>query len=250
MHNTLAKKQNYIKYERSEQNSKTKNKIMTNHRPSISTDFSLSLEFGNIMINNKPKNNNNSNLNNLQINKNRLIKVNTKRNNYAHTLSIRDDQNNTNKKIDKNLNNIEKNELFQNISEINIFQNMRKEKEKTIDELNNEQYKCNMNKIIHIQKWWKNIFIIKKKIINSLNTLIKIIKKFVLCISYNSIKNTFPNIKYFFYKWHNTMTKRIILNKILNNGFQIQKVKKTNKEKQNILNDSKKNKNIHNNKKK
>ncbi len=255
MHNTLAKKHNYNKYERSEQNSKTKNKIMINHRPSISTDFSLSLEFGNIMINNKPKNNNNSNLNNLQINKNRLIKVNTKRNNYAHTLSIRDEQNNTNKKIDKNLkiNNIERSELFQNISEINIFQNMRKEKEKEkiiIDELNNEQYKCNMNKIIHIQKWWKNIFIIKKKIINSLNILIKIIKKFVLYISYNSIKNAFPKINYFFYKWHNKMIKRIILNQILNNGFQIQKVKKINKEKQNILNDSKKNKNIHNNKKK
>ena len=70
------------------------------HRPSISTDFSLSLEFGSLLNNNK-KNEENDNERNLKASKNKLIKVNTKRNNFSKILSLRN-QNKTNKKFDKN----------------------------------------------------------------------------------------------------------------------------------------------------
>jgi hypothetical protein len=170
-----------------------------------------------------------------------------------HTLSIRDNQNRLNKKTEQNLsiiNNIEKSELFQNISEINIFQNLIKNKEKMLDKLKNEKSQYNVNKIIYIQKWWKNIFSKKQKLYNSISNLIKVIKKLIVEKSYNSIKSAFPTKNYYFYKWHSKMIKRIILKQIISNRYQIQKNKKINKEKLNPLNDSKKNKNIHTNKKK
>ena len=232
--NTLAKKHNDFKFEKSEQNSKTNKIIVTHHRPTISTDFSLSLEFGSLINTNKHKEYSNSNIN-LKNNKNRLIKVNTKRNNYIQALSLRN-QTKANQKSEKNNKNIniEKNELFQNISEINIFQNLCQNKQRVIKEFNLEKYKYDIKKIIYIQKWWKNLYMKNKSEYYMIMFLVESIKKIFLLISFNSIKNTFPTINYFFHKWYGKMIKRIILKQILNNGYQIQKTKNYQKEKNNM----------------
>ena len=232
--NTLSKKQNENKFENNEQNSKTNKIIVTHHRPTISSDFSLSLEFGSLTNTNKHKEYSNSNIN-LKSNKNRLIKVNTKLNNYVQAPSLRN-QTKTNKKSQKNNKNIniEKNELFQNISEINIFQNLCQNKQRVIKELNLEKYKYDIYKIIYIQKWWKNLYMKNKSEYYMIMFLVKSIKKIFLLISFNSIKNTFPTINYFFHKWYGKMIKRIILKQILNNGYQVQKTKNYEKEKNNM----------------
>ena len=86
--NNLPKK---ITYKNTSNNKSLKlnnNKLLEiNHRPSISTDFSLSIEFGSFMNINKNMDDNN-NENNVKSNKNKLIKVNTKRNNYTKNLSL------------------------------------------------------------------------------------------------------------------------------------------------------------------
>ena len=195
--------------------SKTNNKKLLdiNHRPSISTDFSLSLEFGSLM--NITKNMNDSNNeNNLKCNKKKLIKVNTKRNNFANNLSLKN-QSKTNRKFDKNnkMKNIEKTELFKNISEINIFSNLNKVKNK---------YKYDMNKIIYLQKWWKTIL---AKKFNSVIILIRSIKKIFLFNPYITLKSVFPSLSYFLYKWRNIINKRTIIKSLIKNRPKIKKFK-------------------------
>ena len=203
-------------------NQKPKNKKIeeVNHRPSISTDFSLSLEFGNLMnINNNNENENNEK--NLNENQNKLIKVNTKRNNYKNNLSLRS-QFKTNKKhnINKN-NNFETNELFKNLSEINIFNNINKTNKNIL------KYKYDIKKIIIIQKWWKTLFLIRKSQCNSIIFLIKSIKKKLLFNPYLILKKTFPSISYYFHKWNRIVTKQKIIKQFIKkNTNKIKKVKK------------------------
>ena len=186
------------------------------HRPSISTDFSLSLEFGSLLNNNK-KNEENDNERNLKASKNKLIKVNTKRNNFSKILSLRN-QNKTNKKFDKNkqTNDIENNELFKNVSEINIFKSKNSKKE------NNEAY--NINKVIYIQKWWKNILFVNNREFYSILFFIKHIKRIFLKEIYMLIRYNFPSFNYYFYKWNNIINKRKIIKQIIKNANKIKKI--------------------------
>ena len=217
MNNTLAKKKTKNINDKKENDSKTKKNLITNHRSTISTDFSLSLEYRSLINSNKNKEN--YNLNNLKINKNRLIKVNTKHNNYIQSIPIRN-----NSKTNKN----DKNE-----SEISNFYNCNN-KEKIFNELQYERYKNNINKIIYIQKWWKDIFTSKKSEYYSIIFLIKCIKKIFLSKPYNLIKNKLTSVNYFFHKWYSKMIKRIILKQILNYGYQTKRNKKYKKNKTNI----------------
>ena len=203
---------------------KTNNKKFVSgriHRSSISTDFSLNLEFGNMINNNKANKDNNT-----KGNKNKLIKVNTTRNNYINNLSLRN-QTKTNKKYSKNKKskNFESLELFKNASEINIFKNINNNK--------NNQNKYDINKIIYIQKWWKNIFLINKNEYNSLVFLINCIKKYILIKPYLLIKNNPPLLSYFLHKWYNIVNKKKILQYIFNNSYKINNIKDKNKEKNN-----------------
>ena len=203
---------------------KTNNKKFVSgriHRSSISTDFSLNLEFGNMINNNKANKDNNT-----KGNKNKLIKVNTTRNNYINNLSLRN-QTKTNKKYSKTKKskNFESLELFKNASEINIFKNINNNK--------NNQNKYDINKIIYIQKWWKNIFLINKNEYNSLAFLINCIKKYILIKPYLLIKNNPPLLSYFFHKWYNIVNKKKILQYIFDNSYKINNIKDKNKEKNN-----------------
>ena len=202
-----------------------------NHRPSISTDFSLSLEFGSLMNINKnmDDNNNENNENNVKCNKKKLIKVNTKRNNNTKNLSLKN-QSKTNRKYDKNnkKKNIEKFELFKNISEINIFNN----KKTQYNNRENTQYEYNLNKIVYLQKWWKTILRSKY---NSTIILIKSIKKLFLIKPFIMIKNIFPKIYYFLYKWRNIVNKGKIIKSIIKNRAKIKKLKRIAKPKNNRI---------------
>ena len=215
----MSKKQISGKKTSNEKVSKMKGKktLGETHRPSISTDFSLSLEFWSLLSVNRNKEENN-NERNSKASKNKLIKVNTKRNTYFKNLSLIN-QSKTNKKNDNNNNKnneIEKNELFKNISEINIFKN------RNINSKNIEIY--DINKVIYIQNWWKNILFIKNKEAYSILILIKNIKKYILKEIFMLIKNNFPSINYFLHKWNNIINKRNIVNQIIINANKIKKI--------------------------
>ena len=171
----LKKKKMSNKKISSNKTEKKKSKNNTkNHRPIISTDFCLCLEFSSLNINKKRNNENNSK------NKiNNLIKVNTKRNHFNNLLSLRE-ENKTNKKNENNnkYKNLEKDELIKNLSEINILNNKEKKK------INKKKETYDMIKIKYIQKWWKNIFLKKKILNNSIIFLIKSIKKAFLFKKY------------------------------------------------------------------
>ena len=193
--------------------------INVNHRPSISTDFSLSLEFGNLMNINKNIDDYN-NEKNVNRNKNKLIKVNTKRNYCNKNFSLRAQYKTNKKNFNNKENNFEANELFKNISEINIF-NINKENK------NNLKNEYNIKKLKFIQKWWKTLFLIRKNQYNEILVLIKSIKKIFLFNSYIKLKNTFPNISYFFNKWNKIITKQKIIKQFIkNDSNKIKKVKK------------------------
>ena len=199
---------------------KKSKKLTNNHRPIISTDFSLCLEYGSMIDINKNRNNENNSNNK----KNNLIKVNTKRNNFKNLLSFRE-ENKTNKKIENNnkSKNYEKIELFKNLSEINIFSNQEKKRK------NKEKITYDMSKIKYIQKWWKNLFKKKNFFYNSILFLIKSIKKIFLFKIYILIKNNFPSISYFFHKWNNIIYKKEIIKQIIMNSDNIQIIKNNQK---------------------
>ena len=225
----LTKKISY-KNTSNNKSSKPDNKKLLdiNHRPSISTDFSLSLEFGSLMNINKNMDDNN-NEDNVKCNKKKFIKVNTKRNNYTKNLSLKN-QSKTNRKYDKNSKkkNIEKFELFKNISEINIFNNKKTKTNYREDTL----YEYDINKIVYLQKWWKTIL---RKKYNSTIILIKSIKKLFLIKPFILIKNIFPKIYYFLYKWRNIVNKQKIIKSIIKNRAKIKKSKKMTKSKNNRI---------------
>ena len=227
--NNLPKK---ITYKNTSNNKSLKlnnNKLLEiNHRPSISTDFSLSIEFGSFMNINKNMDDNN-NGNNVKSNKNKLIKVNTKRNNYTKNLSLKN-KSKTNRKnnINNKKKNIEKIELFKNISEINIFNNKKTQN----NNRENTQYEYDINKIEYLQNWWKTIL---RNNNNSIIILIKSIKKLFLIKPYFMIKNIFPKINYFFYKWRNIVNKRKIIKSIIKNREKIKRLKNMAKSKNNRI---------------
>ena len=211
---------NNISYKNTSNNKKSKlnnaKLIDVNHRPSISTDFSLSKEFGNLMNINKNIEDDKKEKN-LNENKNKLIKVNTKRNNYNKNLSLRA-QCKTNKKNDTNFGT---NELFKNISEINIFNAQNKENNIIL------KYEYNIEKILIIQKWWKTLFLVRKSQYNIIIFLIESIKKIVLHNQYIKIKKAFPSISYYFYKWNKIITKQKIIKLFIKkNSNKIKKIKK------------------------
>ena len=172
---------NNISYKNTSNNKKSKlnnaKLIDVNHRPSISTDFSLSIEFGNLMNINKNIEDDKKEKN-LNENKNKLIKVNTKRNNYNKNLSLRV-QCKTNNKNDSNFGT---NELFKNISEINIFNAQNKEKNIIL------KYEYNIEKILIIQKWWKTLFLVRK---SQYNTIIFLIESMFYIIHILRLKKLF-----------------------------------------------------------
>ena len=216
---------NNISYKNTSNNKKSKlnnaKLIDVNHRPSISTDFSLSIEFGNLMNINKNIEDDKKEKN-LNENKNKLIKVNTKRNNYNKNLSLRA-QCKTNNKNDSNFGT---NELFKNISEINIFNAQNKEKNIIL------KYEYNIEKILIIQKWWKTLFLVRKSQYNTIIFLIESIKKIVLHNPYIKIKKAFPSISYYFYKWNKIITKQKIIKLFIKkNSNKIKKIKKLSKNK-------------------
>ena len=221
--NNLSKN---ISYKNTSNNKKPKpkNKKMSevNHKPSISIDFSLSLEFGSLMNINKEENNEN----NINKNQNKLIKVNTKRNNYKNNLPLRA-QCKTNKKIDINReNNFESNQLFKNISEINIFNDKNKSNKNIL------KYEYDIKKIIIIQKWWKILFLARKSQYNTIKNLIMSIKKLFLFNSYIILKKTSPSISYFFHKWNRIITKPKIIKELIKKySSKINKAKNIKKDK-------------------
>ena len=223
--NNLSKKIPYKNISGNKNSKKNTKKLLDiNHRPSISTDFSLSLEFGSLMNINKIM----EDSNNTKYSKNKLIKVNTKRNNYEKNLSLRN-QSKTNKKYDINkLKNFENTELFKNISEINIFNN-----ETLINKSLDKNIEHNViNKIIYLQQWWKNI--INNKY-NSILILITSIKKIFLLKPYILIKNTFPIISYFLYKWKNITNKQTILKLLIKYKTNVKQIRNNIKSKNNKI---------------
>ena len=237
--NTLTKKN--INYENISNNPKIKknNKqyMSGSHRPSLSTYFSLNLECGNSMINK------NLEKKNIKDNNNKIIKVNTTRNNYINNLSLRN-QHKTNDKHSKNqkYTKIESSEFSKNSSEVNILKNRTSINNKD----NNRRKKIyDINKVIYIQLWWKNIFVNKKNEYKSFTVLVNSIKKYILNKPYLLIKEKSPSVQYFFYKWYNIINKKKILEQIFKNKHKIKHFKNEIKEK--LYNYISPRKNINNN---
>ena len=195
--------------------------LKDNHRSSVSNDLPLSLEMGSMINVNKnlEEENNESNIN---INKNKMIRVNTKRNKYKN-LSILSPCK-TKKKFEKNnrLKNYEENELFKDISGIKILKHNKTNSEKYIYKQKKEY---NIERIIYIQKWWKNILLENKKRVYSILSLIKCIKRIYLINEFNLIKNNFLLLRYFFHKFNNIINKSKIFYQFLNYKKKIQSKK-------------------------
>lgn len=172
-----------------------------NHRPSESSDLSLSIGMGSLIYIDKTMEGMN-NEGSSKDNKKLLIKVNTKRHQLNGNLSQ------VNKSKTKRVINLKENNMLQNFKEID-FINRKSPKNKK------SEYDNDMKKILLIQKWWKIIFDKNKKNLNSISHLVACFKKIYCLKIFELIRKQFPSIDYFFHKWNNKVTRLKIINHLL-----------------------------------
>ncbi len=156
------------------------------------------------------------------LSKNHFIKVNTKRNknlsliNQSRTI-----------KMSSEFKNLEETGLFAGISEINIFKNNDSKNKKLIFE---PKKLYDINKVIYIQKWWKE-FLLKNKEKYAFLYLNLCIKKIILLKVFISLKNIFPPVNYFLHKWNDKVNKLNIFHQLIINKSKLKKNKLNKKNK-------------------